>query len=198
LNLEANWHVAFSGIGKSVDEESLADWTADPTTLHYSGEAIYTRDFTVLKALKGYPFTLEITGGAPLPGAPNAPPEKPVLGPNGLPDPAVTRPGNGMHAYYDPPIHEGALVYINDQYAGALWHPPYRLDVSPYMLEGANHIEIRVYNTAMNAWSAMPPHDFKPLVAKYGDRFQMQDLERVAPVSSGLLGSIHLVTKELK
>jgi hypothetical protein len=198
LNLETSWKVSFPGIGKSVDEEVLADWTADPATLHYSGEAIYSRDFNVFKALKGYPFTLEITGGAPLPGAPNAPPEKPVLGPNGLPDPAITRPGNGMHAYYDPPIHEGALVYINDQYAGALWHPPYRLDVTPFMLEGANHIEIRVYNTAMNAWSALPPHDFKPLVAKYGDRFQMQDLDKVAPVSSGLLGSIHLVTKELK
>jgi len=31
------------------------------------------------------------------------------------------------------------------------------------------------------------------LIAKYGDRFQMQDIDKVKPVSSGILGSIHLV-----
>jgi hypothetical protein len=58
-----------------------------------------------------------------------------------------------------------------------------------------NQIEIRVYNTALNAWSALPPRDYKPLIAKYGDRFQMQDLERVKPIPSGILGPIHLVSQ---
>jgi hypothetical protein len=88
------------------------------------------------------------------------------------------------------------LVMINGQLAGALWHPPYRLDVSKLLKSGANHIEIRVYNTALNAWSALPPHNYKPLIAKYGDRFQMQDLDKVTPISSGLLGSVHLVTQD--
>lgn len=61
-----------------------------------------------------------------------------------------------------------------------------------------NHIEIDVYNTALNAWSALPPHDYKPLIAKYGDKFQMQDLNLVAPISSGLLGPVRLVTAEGK
>jgi hypothetical protein len=52
-----------------------------------------------------------------------------------------------------------------------------------------------VYNTALNAWSALPPHDYKPLIAKYGDRFQMQDLDQVKPISSGLLGQVHLVAQ---
>ncbi len=54
---------------------------------------------------------------------------------------------------------------------------------------------IKVYNTAINAWAALPPHDYKPLIAKYGDRFQMQDLDEVKPVPSGLLGTIRLFSE---
>jgi hypothetical protein len=142
------------------------------------------------------PVYLVIGGGKPLPGAPNSTPEHAqVLGADGLPNPLVTRTGPGMHAYYDPPIREAALVSINGQQAGALWHPPYRLDVTKLLKPGLNHIEIRVYNTALNAWSALPPHDYAPLIAKYGDRFQMQDLNQVVPISSGLLGSVRFVSE---
>ncbi len=103
-----------------------------------------------------------------------------------------------MHAYYDPPVREAALVILNGRPVGALWHPPYSLDVSKYLKAGRNHIEIHVYNTALNAWSALPPHDYKPLIAKYGNRFQMQDLDKVKPISSGLLGAVLLVTTEQK
>ena len=95
-------------------------------------------------------------------------------------------------------MQAAALVTINGKTAGALWHPPYRLDVSKLLKPGVNHIEIDVYNTALNAWSALPPHDYAPLIAKYGDKFQMQDLNLVAPISSGLLGPVHLVTAEGK
>jgi hypothetical protein len=101
-----------------------------------------------------------------------------------------------MHAYYEPPIREAAIVAINGKAVGALWHPPYALDVTNYLKPGRNLLEFRIYNTALNAWSALPPHDYKPLIAKYGDRFQMQDLDQVKPISSGLLGSIHLVSVE--
>jgi hypothetical protein len=100
-----------------------------------------------------------------------------------------------MRAFYDPPIRAAALVTINGRTAGALWHPPYRLDVSTFLKAGQNRIEIHVYNTALNAWSALPPHDYKPLIAKYGDRFQMQDLDQVKPISSGLLGQVQLVVQ---
>ena len=111
-----------------------------------------------------------------------------------LPDPAKTSVGPGMHAFYDPPLHEAALVTINGQPAGALWHPPYALEISKLLHSGENRIEIRVFNTALNAWSAIPKHDYGPLIEKYGDRFQMQDLDKVKPVSSGILGQIQLVT----
>ena len=74
-----------------------------------------------------------------------------------------------------------------------MWHPPYRVDVAKFIKPGINHIEIHVYNTALNAWSALPPHDYAPLIAKYGDRFQMQDLNLVVPVSSGMLGTVWIV-----
>jgi len=118
--------------------------------------------------------------------------------PQGIPNPLVTRTGPGMRAWYDPPIREAAIVYINGQRAGALWHPPYRLDVTHLLKPGQNHIEIRVYNTAINAWAALPPHDYKPLIEKFGDRFQMQDLDKVKPVPSGILGQIHLVPEMSK
>jgi hypothetical protein len=81
---------------------------------------------------------------------------------------------------------------------GSLWHPPYKLDVTGFLKQGQNHLVIKVLNTALNAWAALPPHDYQSLIAKYGDRFQMQDLDQVKPVPSGLMGSILLVGEETR
>jgi hypothetical protein len=184
-DLSTDWKIDFPTINKTVSESTLTDWIADPATKNYSGEAVYTRDFTLATAPSHSVF-LEVAGGAP-PAA--------ELGPDGKPIPLVLRNNPGMHANFIPPIREAALVIINGKSAGALWHPPYRLDVSKLLKPGTNHIEIRVYNTALNAWSALPPRDYKPLIAKYGDRFQMMDLDRVAPISSGILGSIQIIVE---
>jgi hypothetical protein len=196
-DLSTDWQVNFTGTKETETEPTLTDWTTNPATLYYSGEAVYARDFNLATPPKNLVY-LEIEGGRSLPGSPNSPAEHPALGPNGLPDPRVTRTGPGMHAYYDPPIHEAAIIMINGQRAGSLWHPPYRLDISKFLKPGQNHIEIHVYNTALNAWSKLPPHDYKPLIEKYGDRFQMQDLDKVQPIPSGILGTIHLVTQDTK
>jgi hypothetical protein len=171
-DLSAVWNVSFAGIDKSATESTLTDWIADPSTIHYSGEATYSRNFTLARTPKTSTF-LKVEGGAP----------------------TVPQPRGSAQAYYDPPIREGALVTVNGKAAGALWHPPYRLDVSKLLKTGENHIEIRVYNTAINAWAALPPHNYGALIAKYGDRFQMRDLEDVKPIPSGILGPIHLVTQ---
>lgn len=197
VDISTAWQVEFPGINKSVPEPVLTDWIKDPSTIHYSGEAIYSRDVS-LGSAPTTPVFLEVAGGKPLPGAPNAAPQPRVLGPDGLPNPLVTRPEPRNFGYYDAPIREAALVVINGQQAGALWHPPYRLDVTKLLKPGMNHIEIHVFNTALNAWSALPPHDYAPLIAKYGDRFQMQDLDKVMPISSGLLGTVRLVAAEAK
>jgi len=192
-DLSTAWKVTFTSIGKAQNEQELADWTVNPDTLHYSGEAVYSKDFK-LDAKSGTVY-IQVDGGEALP-LPRKAGEAPVLMANGLPDPRVTKTGPGMHAYFEGPIREAALVVVNGQPAGALWHPPYRLDVSKYLKVGENHIEIHVFNTALNAWSALPPHDFKPLIAKYGDKFQMQDMDQVKPISSGILGTIKLVEIE--
>ncbi len=175
-DLSAGWKVTFTGIHKTIPAEIPADWASDPATRFYSGEAAYERAFTLGKVPGGAVF-LEAEGGLP------------------VTKPEVTK-GPGMRAWYDPPVREAAIVFINGRRVGSLWHPPYRLAVGGFLKQGRNQVVIKVYNTAMNAWAALPPHDYKPLIAKYGDRFQMQDLDQVKPVSSGLLGTIHLVSGE--
>jgi hypothetical protein len=49
-----------------------------------------------------------------------------------------------------------------------------------------------VANTALNLLSRDPLPDYKALIAKYGDRFQPQDMQRVQPLPSGLMGPIKL------
>ena len=175
-DLSADWKVTFTATNRSISEHVLADWMSDPATRFYSGEAVYERDFTLNKMPEGAMF-LDVDGGT-----------------------ALTMPaklkGPGMRAWYDPPVREAAIVHINGHRVGSLWHPPYRLAVSGFVKQGQNRLEIKVYNTAINAWAALPPHDYQPLIAKYGDRFQMQDLDQVKPVPSGLLGTIHLVSGE--
>ncbi|WP_263411525.1 glycosyl hydrolase [Terriglobus tenax] len=192
LDLSKDWSVKFTGTGKTETLAALKDWTADEATLHYSGEAVYTRNVT-LDQKPTQPVYLHIAGGAPEPGAPDAPREEEH---HNVPNPMVTKTGPGTHAWYEPPVREGALVFVNGKPAGALWHPPYRLDIAPLLQAGENSIEIRVYNTAINAWAALPPRDYKPLIARYGDRFQMQDLDKVKPVPSGLLGAVELEFQE--
>ncbi len=175
-DLSTDWKITFTSTNKSVSEHDLADWTSDSATKFYSGEAVYERDLTLSKVPSGA-ISLEVGGGTP-----------------------VTRPvgrtGPGMRAWYDPPVREAAIVFVNGHRVGSFWHPPYKLAVAGFLKQGQNRIVIKVYNTAINAWAALPPRDYKPLVAKYGDRFQMQDLDQVQPVSSGLLGTIRLVTGE--
>jgi alpha-L-rhamnosidase len=174
-DLSADWKVTFTATNQSISENTLTDWTNDPATRFYSGEAVYERNLNLGKVPPGETL-LEVDGGRP------------------LTEPAG-RTGPGMRAWYDPPVREAAIVFINGRRVGSLWHPPYKLSVTGFLKQGQNHLVIKVYNTAINAWAALPRHDYKPLIARYGDRFQMQDLDQVTPVPSGLMGSIRLVSE---
>jgi hypothetical protein len=193
--LSNSWSVRYSGTGDEQKTALPSDWNVG-ATVHYSGEAVYSQEVTLDKLPAGKVY-LAVEGGGPELGAPNAPEPaaeraKYDLLPDGTPNPLVTRTGPGTHAWYLAPIREAALVTINGRPAGALWHPPYELDITALLKPGVNRIEIHVYNTALNAWSALPPHDYKPLIAKYGDRFQMQDLDKVRALPSGILGTVTL------
>ena len=46
---------------------------------------------------------------------------------------------------------------------------------------------------AVNFMAGHPLPDYKALIAKYGDRFQAQDMNLIQPVPAGLLGPIQLI-----
>jgi hypothetical protein len=99
---------------------------------------------------------------------------------------------SGMMALLDPPVREAAIVFINGQRAGSLWHPPYRIDVTSLIHSGENTIEVHVYNTAINLLAGQPPRDLTALRAKYGRRFDPQDMDHLQPIPSGLFGPVRL------
>ena len=108
---------------------------------------------------------------------------------------AGRRPANGMRALLESPVRECAKVWINGKLAGSVWKPPYRLDVSGLLEPGDNAIKIEVANLALNEVAAKPLPDYKELTAKYGERFQAQDMQDVKPLPSGLLGPVKLVVR---
>ncbi len=98
-----------------------------------------------------------------------------------------------MRAMLDGPVREAAIVYVNGKRAGAVWCPPYAVDVSALVHEGENAIRIVVANSALNVLAMGPLPDYKALAAKYGERFQAQDMDQVVPQPSGLLGPVTLI-----
>jgi len=99
---------------------------------------------------------------------------------------------NGMRAWLDPPVREAAVVYVNDRRAGSIWCPPYSLDVTGLLRPGENHLRIVVANLAVNYMAGRRMPDYRLLNLRYGERFQPQDMDKLQPVPSGLLGPISL------
>ena len=97
-----------------------------------------------------------------------------------------------MSALFEPPIREAAVVFVNGQKVGSLWHPPYRINISKFIHSGKNQIDVHVYNTAINLLAGQPSRDYTALRAKYGRRFDPQDMDNLKPIPSGLFGPIHL------
>jgi hypothetical protein len=173
LDLSEGWKVDFESTGRTAMTDVPADWSRDAETRFYSGAVTYSRSFG-LRAVPAGAVFVAVEGGTPI-----KKPEEP------------DRPG--MRAWFDPPVREAAVVFVNGRRLGALWHPPYRLEVTGFLKPGENQMKIEVFNTAMNAWAAQPPRDYQPLIARYGDRFQMQDMDRVQVVPSGLMGRVKLL-----
>jgi hypothetical protein len=85
---------------------------------------------------------------------------------------------------------------VNGQRAGSLWHPPYRLDITTFVHSGKNTLDIRVMNTAINELAGQPARDYTVLNAKFGKRFDPQDMDNLKPLSSGLLGPVKVLIQE--
>jgi len=172
-----DWHAAFPGSAGSpaMPERAVKStvWTDDAATKFYSGEVRYTTTFAAHALGKGQHLVLGFPDGKPLEN---------------------TRPANlpGMRAWFDAPVRDAAVVLVNGKPAGTLWHPPYELDLSSLVKDGDNTIEVRVFNTATNEMAGHPPVDYTALKATYGDRFQMQDMDKIDAATSGMVGPVTL------
>jgi hypothetical protein len=165
LDISSGWTLRFDALNYTT--EAGRSWSDDPQTRYYSGSATYQRTFDV----PGKYSILDFGPGTPL-------------------EPA--RMSNGMRAWIDPPVREAALVYVNDKLAGSVWRAPFQVEVGELLHAGSNTIRIVVANTAINELAGQSMPDYKLLKLKYGDRFQPQDMDKLEPLPSGILGKITL------
>jgi len=160
--------------GKSVLMERLRSWTDDESTRFFSGEATYEKTFTLSASLGGSSADLWLDFGEgtaihPTPGR-----------------------SEGMQAWFEGPVREAALVYVNGQRAGSVWCPPYAVKVTGLVRAGENKLRIVVANTAINAMAGAALPDYRLLNSRYGERFTPQDMNGLQPLPSGLLGNLRL------
>ncbi|MGA3161452.1 MAG: glycosyl hydrolase [Terracidiphilus sp.] len=174
-DLSSGWQIRFGDDAASQPVEPLTSWTELPGKQFYSGKTVYTRTFT-LPDLPTARTRVLLDFGEGVPTIDNRPPR-----------------ASGMRALLDPPIREAAIVSINGQRAAALWHPPYLIDITSFLQRGDNRIEVSVFNTAINEMAGQPPRDYTALNARYGKRFDPQDMDHLQPVPSGLMGPIRLL-----
>jgi hypothetical protein len=181
--LRSGWTVSFGGQGSGAAVELPHSWAEDPRTSHFSGTVTYTRSVTVgpgFRSPRGRVF-LDF-------GEARAIEAEPL--------PSGTLRGNSFAALVGPPIREAATVFVNGRRAGSVWAPPYRVDLTDVLRDGANEIRIDVYNTAINRLAEgghLPDTD--ALVERYGQRFRLQDLEGLRPLPSGILSVPRIVAE---
>jgi hypothetical protein len=154
--------------------DRLRSWTEDESTRYFSGLATYEKEFDLPAGYfsPGTRVRLDL-------GEAKAIPEQ--------------RLADGMQAWVESPVREAALVYVNGARAGAVWCPPYALDVTDLVRAGGNQLRIVVANTAINHLAGRSPPSYKLLNLRYGERFQAQNMDNLQPVPSGLAGPIRLL-----
>jgi hypothetical protein len=177
VDLSGDWDVSFADGEAPVRMPVLRSWTDEERTRYFSGVATYERRFEVPARASGRPASYFLDFGE---GARNDEPQPPRSTP-------------GMAVPFDGPVREAAVVEVNGQGAGAVWCPPYRVDVTAFVRPGVNSLRIRVANLAVNAMSGRPLQDLRLLHLRYGERFQPQDMDKIKPLPSGLLGPVRLL-----
>jgi hypothetical protein len=179
--MNTGWRVSFGTNGSAREMKTLRSWTDDSDTKNFSGVATYEKTIDVPAGF--------IQNGSEI---------RLDFGPAGPADTEVQRAAsvNGMRTSIEAPIRDAAVVYVNGRRAGSVWSAPYSVDVTALLRPGENQFRIEVANTAMNRMAGGPLPDYRLLNQKYGERFQVQDLQRVRALPSGLLGNIRLVSTE--
>ena len=69
------------------------------------------------------------------------------------------------------------------------------MDVTSWLRPGTNRIEVKVANLALNALAGQDRPDYRLLSARYTQRFVPQDTQLIVPQSSGMLGTVRLLSQ---
>jgi hypothetical protein len=178
LDLSSDWNVSFPELKPTMVMRQLHSWTDDEDTKFYSGQGVYTKTFTAPESLFKPGLKILLNFG------------------EGTATPPVDQGKPGMRAWLESPVHEAALVYVNDQLAGPVWRPPYEIAVTKLLRKGQNSIRIVVGNLAINKLAGQSIPDYRLLNLRYGVRFEPQDMNNLKPLPAGLLGPIRLITQE--
>lgn len=175
-DISRDWSLRFEGGGESTELQTLTSWTEMPGRQYYSGRVTYRKTIEIpsIDARAGHTLAIDFGEGTP------------------VPLPAVPAEFN-MRAYLESPVHEAAAVYVNDQLAGYVWHPPFRVDLTPHVKPGKNEIRIVVGNTAINELAGTSLPNYRLLYARYGKLFEPQGMSDLQPLPSGILGHVSLV-----
>jgi hypothetical protein len=174
IAMDPKWKVTFDGLGITQNMNPLHSWADDPATRYYSGTVTYETTAEVHDMFDS--IYLSFGGGTPV-------------------EDSVRRSGSGMRAMLESPVREAAKVYVNGKLAGSVWCPPYYVYIGDLLHIGANTIRVVVANLALNELAKGPLPDYRALNAKYGERFQPQDLQNLQPVPAGLLGPVFTITR---
>jgi hypothetical protein len=175
LDISRGWQVTFKGTGREISMDTLRSWTEIEGLQFFSGRATYHNKFVAPASF--------LQGGVRV--ALNL----------GEPTPLPVQEKAHFQAWLDGPVREAAEVYVNDRRAGVIWHPPYELDIRPFLHPGENELRIVVGNTAVNEMAGGPLPNRAELTARYGERFVDQGNKLVQPVPSGLTGPIRLIAR---
>ena len=179
LDLSKDWAVTFKNSSAEADPaprqmDAGASWTANPDLASFSGVASFAKEVDVPATMLQAGLKTSIYFGQEQP---------------------VNAGGGRLSAAIQQPIGDVAVVWVNGQRAGAVWCPPYSVDVTSLLKPGANQILIQVGNRAVNYLSAHPEPDMTSVKADPllgGNRFDNQNLSNYRPLPSGLLGTVQL------
>jgi hypothetical protein len=178
LDMSAGWRVTFGSAGVSKTMELLSSWIDDEAIKYFSGVAVYEKTVSVPESMLKSGMTQRLDFG------------------EGKPTAETSIGSNGMQARFGGPVREAAVVYVNGQRAGSVWCPPYAVEVTGFLKQGDNAIRILVANTAVNHMAGRSLPDYRLLNQRYGKRFDPQDMDKIQPIPSGLLGPIRLIAIE--
>ena len=181
--LRTGWTVTIGSTARSGTVDLPHSWADDPSTRFFSGTASYRRAVDVPATFRAAGARVYLDFGAAVSV------ERGAL-------PGGTMRGNSFAALIAPPIREAATVFVNGQRAGAVWAPPYRVDITALLRDGSNDLRIDVYNTAINqlAEGGRLP-DVAAVTERYGQRFRLQDVDTLQPIPSGILSVPRLVAE---